>query len=246
VVTTPSTATISEPAGSSNRDQEGDISSNAPHIDKETVVVSAESVQYEPSEKEAEVWPGQSPTSPRASVNQTTPVARGALLAEKVLFETLAMAYCFYNPRLLWRLFQSWKLLKTLAFQGAYDIEQAEPWMRVLFWREWLLQQNGITRSDCEEWLATPAQSEEVKVTRVPIDEHKLSDCPRNLNQNAARVTGALREMDRDTYLRTIRIVDLVLLPAKNHASSAPYESHGSSSPVTMQRAAMAVHIQDT
>ena len=62
--------------------------------------------------------------------------------AEKSLFCDLVEAYAFGNPRLMLRLEITWRLLKSLWFgKAGYRYEDAEILLRLLFWREYCLQQ---------------------------------------------------------------------------------------------------------
>ncbi|MBL8419438.1 MAG: hypothetical protein JNK92_02275, partial [Dechloromonas sp.] len=64
--------------------------------------------------------------------------------AEKSLFCDLVDAYDFGNPRLMLRLEITWRLLKSLWFgKAGYRYEDAEILLRLLFWREYCLQQTA-------------------------------------------------------------------------------------------------------
>lgn len=64
------------------------------------------------------------------------------------LFRDLASAYKFCNPRLLRRLHMSWRIMRTFSVRHKTTNRQLANRMRVLFWREWRLQQNR------ERWQA--------------------------------------------------------------------------------------------
>ncbi len=64
--------------------------------------------------------------------------------AEKSLFCDLVEAYAFGNPRLMLRLEITWRMLKSLWFgKAGYRYEDAEILLRLLFWREYCLQQTA-------------------------------------------------------------------------------------------------------
>lgn len=77
-----------------------------------------------------------------------------ALPEERERFKELALAFGFSNPRLLWRLYMAWKLLKSLTLEDGYRMAEADPRMRLLFWCEWVLQQEAAKRPALDAWLA--------------------------------------------------------------------------------------------
>jgi len=131
--------------------------------------------------------------------NNTAPVQSATISAsnytirgEKELFIRLAIVFSFSNPRLLWRLMQSWRLLKSIVLLDTYHLETAEPWLRLLFWREWLFQQDSETRKNCHE---------------LPISESSTYISP--------RIIDALpKNIGLDDYRQKCGNIDAVLLPA--------------------------------
>lgn len=86
------------------------------------------------------------------------PQENRSLPGEGELFGKLALAYNFRNPRLMWRLHLAWRLLKVLHFgKSSYDFDQAEPVLRLLFWREYRLQQPAEMREELDSWLVNGA-----------------------------------------------------------------------------------------
>lgn len=72
---------------------------------------------------------------------------------EKELFKILAQTYNFSNPRLLWRHYMAWKLLKSLCLGDTYVEEDIRIPMQLLFWKEWLNQQTVADRKLYSEWM---------------------------------------------------------------------------------------------
>lgn len=72
---------------------------------------------------------------------------------EKELFKVLAQTYNFSNPRLLWRHYMAWKLLKSLCLGDTYVEEDIKIPMQLLFWKEWLNQQTVEDRKLYSEWM---------------------------------------------------------------------------------------------
>jgi hypothetical protein len=72
---------------------------------------------------------------------------------EKELFKVLAQTYNFSNPRLLWRHYMAWKLLKSLCLGDTYVEEDIKIPMQLLFWKEWLNQQAAEDRKLYSEWM---------------------------------------------------------------------------------------------
>jgi len=72
---------------------------------------------------------------------------------EKELFKVLAQTYNFSNPRLLWRHYMAWKLLKSLCLGDTYVEEDIRIPMQLLFWKEWLNQQTVEDRKLYSEWM---------------------------------------------------------------------------------------------
>lgn len=72
---------------------------------------------------------------------------------ERELFKELAQTYKFSNPRLLWRHYMAWKLLKSLYLGDTYVEEDIRIPMQLLFWKEWLNQQPVEDRKLYSEWM---------------------------------------------------------------------------------------------
>lgn len=93
------------------------------------------------------------PDAPAASAANQVPLQQSSLPREKELFKELARAYNFSNPRLLWRLYMGWKLLKSLTLSDTYISEEVEIPMQLLFWREWLRQLACEQRETYSDWV---------------------------------------------------------------------------------------------
>lgn len=135
------------------------------------------------------------PVEPNNSTPLLAPAARTSnytVRGEKELFIALAVAFYFTNPRLLWRLMQSWRLLKSMVLLETYHLATAEPWLRLLFWREWLFQQNNEKHKFYREWPIPDSN------TYIP-----------------SRIREALpKDLDLDDYRQRCGDIDAVLLPA--------------------------------
>lgn len=131
--------------------------------------------------------------------------ARGALPEEVALFEVLARAFDFANPRLLLRVYLGWRLLRSLAFAGGiYDLETMEKRLTLMFWREWRLQQPAAERAGLDAWLAGGSDA-----SRVPEAVRERVAALRELaTQDPAELSG------------WIRVTDSVLLPASQPPTS--------------------------
>ena len=97
---------------------------------------------------------------------------------EKELFTKLSIGFSFSNPRLLWRLMQSWKLLKCIVFSDTYHLSTAEPWLRLLFWREWMFQQSAEFSPYFHDWpfnssKAIPAPILEMLPKHLDVNDYK-------------------------------------------------------------------------
>lgn len=79
------------------------------------------------------------------------------LLDEVALFAALAVELGIVNPRELWRLKQSWLLVRAMNVEPGAGMEELEPLLRTLFMREWLLQLPAKKRADLQ---ATAANGE--------------------------------------------------------------------------------------
>jgi len=121
--------------------------------------------------------------------------------AEKGLFCDLVDAYDFGNPRLMLRLEITWRLLKSLWFgKAGYRYEDAEILLRLLFWREYCLQQTEERIRELDAGLVAG----EVSGFRQNL-RAALGSLPELLKQ------GTIMELPAKRVLAT---VDAVLLPA--------------------------------
>jgi hypothetical protein len=128
--------------------------------------------------------------------------------AEKTLFCDLVDAYTFGNPRLMLRLEITWRLLKSLWFGNAgYRYEDAEILLRLLFWREYRLQQTPERSGALDAWLVSGDETgfpEELRAGSAKLRD-ALGSLPDLLKQ------GTIMELPAEQVLAT---VDAVLLPA--------------------------------
>lgn len=133
-------------------------------------------------------------------INQTAtiqiPPQQSSLPQEKEMFKELAKTYEFSNPRLLWRHYMAWKLLKSLSLGSTYNLADIEMPMQLIFWREWLHQLTSEQREAYSEWMKAGGQSKPPGMSDAIFDTVKLKLRP---NWNA--------------HLSLIRVVDAVLLP---------------------------------
>ena len=126
--------------------------------------------------------------------------AQHDLPEERDLFRELSLAYNFRNPRLMWRLRLSWRLLKSLYFgEVAYRFSQAEIGMRLLFWREYRLQHDADRRDELDRWLE--------------------SGCEGDGPQDLVSALGSLVDNMPGTFMgmaqkKILELTDAVLLPA--------------------------------
>lgn len=134
---------------------------------------------------------------------KTKPLAvtsQSALPGEVLLFRDLAIRYDFRNPRLMGRLHLSWRLLKALVFDGRpYAISEAENYMRLLFWREYRLQQDAQCRKTLDDWLA--------------------DGCEQSGPQHLVSALGQLKKGMIGTFMGSnsdsaVKLADAILLPA--------------------------------
>lgn len=125
-----------------------------------------------------------------------------ALTEEMHLFRELAVQYDFRNPRHMGRLYLSWRLLKALVFGGrAYAMTDVESRMRLLFWREYRLQQDTQRREELDDWMAT--------------------GCERNGPQGLVPALGRLKDAMIGTFMgqswdTQVKLTDAILLPASS------------------------------
>ena len=146
---------------------------------------------------------------------------------ERELFQDLARDFGFGNPRLMGRLYFAWRMLKFLVFcrevSGSnppsyvsvpYRTGAYENLIRLLFWREWLLQQEARLREQYENWF----KSGEGKAPSL---------------ENIAKLAGGLREL-RDgevadlSFAEAEERADLVLLPASASSRQKQRQTSGS------------------
>jgi hypothetical protein len=124
------------------------------------------------------------------------------------LFCDLVDAYTFGNPRLMLRLEITWRLLKSLWFgKAGYRYEDAEILLRLLFWREYRLQQTPERSGALDAWLVSGEESgfpEELRAESGKL-RAALGSLPDLLKQ------GTILELPAEQVLAT---VDAVLLPA--------------------------------
>ena len=135
--------------------------------------------------------------------SRTKPLAvtsQSALPEEVLLFRDLAILYDFRNPRLMGRLHLSWRLLKALVFDGRpYAIMEVANHMRLLFWREYRLQQDVQCRETLDHWLA--------------------DGCVQNGPQHLVPALGPLAKAMIGTVMgsnwdNAVNLADAILLPA--------------------------------
>lgn len=128
--------------------------------------------------------------------------------AEKTLFCDLVDAYAFGNPRLMLRLEITWRLLKSLWFgKTGYRYEDAEILLRLLFWREYRLQQTPERSGALDAWLVSGEENRFPEELRAEPEKLRaaLGSLPDLLKQ------GTIIELPAEQVLAT---VDAVLLPA--------------------------------
>ncbi len=175
----------------------------APVKDNGQAVASEQS-----AEAEASAPPTGEPPKLTPPIDLDSVQAR-ALPEEVALFRSLATAYGFGNPRLLWRLHLSWRLLKSLYLgSGVYQFEQIELLMRLFFWREYYLQQEAQQRVKLQDWLTAGCRSEE--------------EGPQHLVAALGRLKGELLgTVLAEKWEKIQALVDAVLLPASSHLSNS-------------------------
>lgn len=117
---------------------------------------------------------------------------------EKQLFEALAVSFAFHNPRLLWRLYMAWKLLKILYFSKDYNEEEIEIPMRMLFWQEWLHTQEVKQKNSYEHWMKNGG--DQVSPPEMPSGVYEAVNLP--LRNQWSKLT------------KLVGYVDMVLLPS--------------------------------
>jgi KAP family P-loop domain len=124
---------------------------------------------------------------------------QSSLPEERIVFKELAQIYEFSNPRMLWRLYMAWKLLKSLYLGPLYTLADVEVLMHILFWREWLHQIPPEKKNEYTAWIqSSSAQQSPALIPNAIFDSVKLKLRP-NWKQ----------------YSSQVRIVDSVLLPSK-------------------------------
>lgn len=139
------------------------------------------------------------------ATKQLSVTGQSGLTEEMHLFRELAVQYDFRNPRQMGRLYLSWRLLKALVFGGrAYAMTDVESRMRLLFWREYRLQQDIQRRVELDEWLTT--------------------GCERNGPQNLVPALGRLKNEMIGSFMgqswdAQVKLTDAILLPASSIAT---------------------------
>ncbi|QLQ24662.1 MAG: hypothetical protein HZT41_07190 [Dechloromonas sp.] len=142
--------------------------------------------------------------------------------AEKTLFCDLVNAYAFGNPRLMLRMEITWRLLKLLWFGNAgYRYEDAEILMRLLFWREYRLQQTPERSGVLDAWLVNGEES--LFPEELRAESGRLRAALRSLTDLLKQ--GAIMERPAEDVLAT---VDAVLLPAAPPKPVAQAQAAGS------------------
>lgn len=127
-----------------------------------------------------------------------------SLPEEKELFKELAQIYNFSNPRLLWRHYMAWKLLKSLTLGPTYNLEEIEIPMQLMFWREWLHQLTTEQRQTYSDWMNAKGQAKPTGMPNRIFDAVKLKLRPQ-----------------WDEYLNLIHVIDAVLLPTNSSAGAS-------------------------
>lgn len=143
-------------------------------------------------------------TATAAQVPATSPQNTSAL--EVDTFAKLAREYRLSNPRELWRLRQSWTLLKSLALGAHATDAEVRTWLRHLFFREVFLRGGAAQRKAGERLLASLARS-----------------AGASGNLWSAPLTLAARELANGFFARDEAVM-AVLLPA---APTDPWPSSG-------------------
>lgn len=117
------------------------------------------------------IFEGSAPTAgPTASGSSTSPPSVSdenentmeALPFEVDVFVELAKEFSFTNPRELWRLRQTWSLLKGIALPSSAPRPIVRVWMRHMFLRERILQGTNEQRKQAADFLrsfGSPAPS---------------------------------------------------------------------------------------
>lgn len=148
----------------------------------------------------------QTPSSespPTSTENHVSP--QSSLPEEKELFKQLAQTYDFSNPRLLWRLYMAWKLLKSLTLDTTYIFKDVEILMQLLFWREWLHQLPYEQREVYSDWMKTSH------------GQKKPQGMPNAIYDT---VKQRLRPIWEKTF-RLLGVVDAVLLPSNPSSATS-------------------------
>lgn len=148
--------------------------------------------------------PGRNDT-PAPAVTATPPKPlTGTLRDERTCFAALALACDFSNPRLLWRLMQTWRLLKNLVLHDGYAMAELAPWLVLLFWREWLQQQDGEARRRADRWTPAEATGQPAKLAAL------------------REASGQAVQWDARSYALHCAVVDQLLLPGAPSATAGP------------------------
>ena len=151
----------------------------------------------------------------KSTTKQLSVTSQSALTEEMHLFRELAVQYGFRNPRQMGRLYLSWRLLKALVFGGrAYAMSDVESQMRLLFWREYRLQQDAQRRVELDDWLARGCEPNE------------LQDLVPALGALKGAMIGTLMGQSWD---KQVKLTDAILLPAGSLTSKEQASSNAGS-----------------
>lgn len=176
----------------------------------ESLANSQRNIAQNPKPAEAEVptvRAKHSAESPKTDTKNIPPLQQSSLPEEREMFKELAKAYNFSNPRLLWRLYMAWRLLKSLTLGASYTLKEVEIPMNLLFWREWMHQLQQDQRKVFSDWVG------DVSALRKP------PDMPEAIY---SAVKWTLRT-DGNIYEPIVKVVDAVLLPfSPSKVSPAP------------------------
>lgn len=143
------------------------------------------------------------------ATSTNSPKPQSALPAEKELFKELAHDYGFSNPRLLWRLYMAWKLLKSLTLKPSYKFEDMQFLLHLLFWREWLHQ---LTSDESDKFSLWITESDSISPS-----------APENMpDEIFIAVSENLCSKWKDNS-HFIKLVDAVLLPSSPRNKSGSY-----------------------
>jgi len=133
---------------------------------------------------------GESPTPARPSAD-----LESTSTLEVETFAGLVQAWGLANPRELWRLRQTWALLKGVALQEHVSEADVRIWMRHMFFREMFLQGNEKQRKAVEDILnrKVGADAEEsMKDARVQLLARTAAEIAFGFNERDPKVMAVL------------------------------------------------------